>query len=906
MEYKNTLLILKTDFEMKANLKEKESKFQQKWSEDDIYNKALLMNKENKQFILHDGPPYANGNLHVGHALNKILKDIIVRFNTSQGYYTPFICGWDTHGLPIESAITKTGVDRKNLKAIEFRKLCKNYALEQTNNQQHQFSKFALFTDFNKKYVTLDLNYQLTQLELFKTMVEKQLAFRHLKPIYWSPSSETALAEAEVEYRELRSASIYVTFKVIDGKGKLAKGDNVVIWTTTPWTIPANQLLAVGNDIEYVLVSVNNQNYLVASELLPKLKDLLQWENVEIVNKFMGQDLAQIITTHPFYNRESKIVIGHHVTTESGTGIVHVATGFGIDDYLIGQENNIEVFAPVDNQGKFTVQVEDEDLNGVFYEDANKIVTSKLQQNNNLLHLSFFKHSYPVDWRTKLPIIYRATAQWFVSIDKIKAQIIEQINNVKWNPFWAKERMSKMIENRNDWCISRQRLWGVPIIAFYDENENVQLSVELIDYVLAIFKTQGIDCWFEKPTDFFLPEKYRNLNWKKEQDIMDVWFDSGSSHLGVIKNENLSYPIDVYLEGTDQFRGWFNSSLITGVIANGIAPYKEVISHGFVNDEKGRKMSKSQGNVVDPLKIVDQYGADILRLWVASTSYSEDVKVGEDILKQVAESYRKIRNTMRFLLANLSDFDFAEIDSSKLSEVDLFMIAKTKNFKKKIKTAYQNYDFNRVYNLTLNFVINDLSSFYLDFIKDILYIEKVDGVRRRSVQLTLSYILQALIDALRSILIHTVEEAYTYFNIPNKAQSVHLQLWSDIDMVIDQALIDKWNKVLLLREDVNKSLEIARENKSIKKSLETKITLYLKPNFQELKNIVDLHQILITSEVEVLENNDQSLIEFTTAYIKVNAKIGEKCKRCWMIFDQLKNGEICTRCYNVISELSAI
>ncbi|KAI92529.1 isoleucine--tRNA ligase [Spiroplasma melliferum] len=903
MNYKDTLLTPNTLFEMKANLAEKEPQIQLEWLKTNVVSARYQHNVSNQAFILHDGPPYANGDLHVGHALNKILKDFIVRYYNQKGFYSPWICGWDTHGLPIETAVVKSGVDRKTTPPVAFRQICRQYALDQIKKQITQFSRLGLFSDFQQKYVTLDLAYELEQLRLFQTMVQKKLVYRQLKPIYWSPSSESALAEAEIEYADLTSPSIYVTFTVTTGNKTINPGTKFLIWTTTPWTIPMNQLLAVGKDIVYVEVLVEGEKYLFAKALLDQLQTLLNWKKVKIVQEVVGAKLVGIITKHPLYERDSLVVLGHHVTVEAGTGIVHTASGFGEDDYLIARANNIPIFAPLDDAGKYTAEVADNSLVGVYYEDANKMIGQRLEQNGALLKLKFTKHRYPIDWRTKKPVIYRATAQWFVSIEKIKPELLSEIKQVQWNPQWAAKRMETMIENRQDWCISRQRLWGVPIIAFYDENNQPQFTPELIEHVINLFaKAKTTDIWFEWSADQLLPPAYQNRNWRKEQDIMDVWFDSGVSNLAVTKEYHLPHPVNVYLEGIDQFRGWFNSSLITSVVATGHAPYQVVLSHGFANDEKGRKMSKSLGNVISPLSITDQYGADILRMLVASVDYRDDVKIGSEILKQIAEAYRKIRNTLRFLLANLNDFNPLTDLQPKLAEVDYYVLHLAREFQQKVNKNYEEFNFNNVYTLINNFVTTTLSKFYLDFTKDILYIEEMKSPRRRAVQTTLYYLYRILVDVLKPIIPHTVEESHRFITYPHQQSSVHLEENFVLTMSINDKLVAKWDQVLKLRDDVNKELERRREQKEIKKSLECQVTIALKPAYASLATIKDLYQIFIVSEI-IFTTDHQNLTEYETSYLKVQEKDGLKCQRCWMIYNQLngQNNEICNRCFNVLS-----
>ncbi len=902
MDYKNTLLMPKTDFDMRAKLNTKEIEIQKKWNEKKIYYKVLESNKKNKKFLLHDGPPYANGNLHVGHAVNKIIKDMIIRHNNNIGNYSPFICGWDTHGLPIENAVLKNKkYKNKKLSSSEIRELCKEYALNQVDNQIKQFSRMGLFTDYNIKYLTLEKEYEIEQLKLLTDMVEQNLIYRDIKPIYWSPSSRTALADAEIEYSNLESSSIYVDFSVVEGNEFIKKGLKIIIWTTTPWTIPSNQLLAINSNFKYVIFENNKNEYLIAENLLQSFINKMEWKNIKIIKKILGKKLIGISTKHPLYDRYSKVVEGHHVTDDSGTGIVHVAPGFGEDDYIIGKKHNINILIPIDDYGKFTKEVKDLDIEGMYYDNANKVIISKLKNNNKLLKLEFYNHQYPIDWRTKKPVIYRATEQWFVSIKKIRKNLIDEVEKVSWIPEWSKNNMKQMISKRDDWCISRQRSWGVPIIAFYDRDNKPQISTKIIKHVISLMEkdSHGTSIWFEKSADELLPKEYQNLGWIKENDIMDVWFDSGTSNLFIEKKFNFKIPVDIYFEGIDQFRGWFNSSLITSVIKRKKAPYKKIISHTFANDEKGHKMSKSLGNVVDPLKICDQYGADILRLWVASINYSGDIRIGNSIIKQISDAYRKIRNTARYLLGNLSDFNYEKNSTKNLTEVDTYMLLKTKEYKNKALKLLNEYNYNSYYSLTLNYIVN-ISSFYFDFIKDILYTYKQNSLRRRQIQTVLFNILETLLDTLKPVLVHTVEEIYSYVNITNKKDSVFLTKWKNINVKDDSNIIEKWDKVLIFRNDVNKAIEIARNNKIIKRSSEAIIEIKLKKNYQEIEKIKDLNQILIVNSFEKFNSFDKS-DEYNSAFIKIKKKNGFKCERCWNIFNELENNEICRRCFENIN-----
>ncbi len=661
MEYKDTLLMPKTEFPMRGNLPKREPEIQAKWEEMNIYEQVQKHTEGRPLFILHDGPPYANGDIHMGHALNKVLKDFIVRFKSMNGFHAPYVPGWDTHGLPIETALTKKGVKRKEMSVAEFRKLCEEYAYEQINNQREQFKRLGVRGDWENPYITLKPEFEAQQIKVFGDMAKKGYIYKGKKPVYWSPSSESALAEAEIEYQDKRSASIYVAFEVTDGKGVIENGVKIIIWTTTPWTIPANLGISLHPQLNYVVVEVAGEKYVVAEALLESVTSELQWENPQVVQTVKGAELDRAVAKHPIYDRESLVMLGEHVTTDAGTGCVHTAPGHGEDDFIIGQKYGLDVLCPVDEKGVMTEEAEG--FAGLFYDNANKAITEKLQEVGALLKLTFITHSYPHDWRTKKPTIFRATAQWFASIKDFRQDLLDAIAETKWVPAWGETRLYNMVRDRGDWCISRQRAWGVPIPVFYAENGEPIITDETIEHISNLFREHGSNVWFEREAKDLLPEGFThegspNGIFTKETDIMDVWFDSGSSHQGVlVEREELQRPADLYLEGSDQYRGWFNSSLSTGVAVTGKAPYKGVLSHGFALDGEGRKMSKSVGNVVVPAKVMNQLGADILRLWVASVDYQADVRVSDPILKQVAEVYRKIRNTFRFLLGNLDGFD---------------------------------------------------------------------------------------------------------------------------------------------------------------------------------------------------------------------------------------------------------
>ena len=715
MNYKDTLLMPKTDFEMRGNLPKKEPKYVERWQENDMYNKVIQQNEGKDSFVFHDGPPYANGNMHMGHMLNKVIKDVICRYKNMNGFYTPYIPGWDTHGLPIENAIQKLGVNRKEMPTAKFREKCDAYAHEQVNKQMSQLIRMGTFADYKHPYLTLQHEFEARQIEVFAKMAMDGLIFKGLKPVYWSPSSESALAEAEVEYHDIKSPTIFVKFQVKDGKGILDNDVNFVIWTTTPWTIPANLAICLNASYNYALVETEKGKLIVLDTLVDELMAKFEITDYKVVNHYKGSELEYITCQHPLYDRESLVILGDHVTADSGTGCVHTAPGFGADDFFVGQKYNLPAYCNVDEHG---CMMEDcgEWLAGQYVDDANKTVTMKLDEIGALLKLEFITHSYPHDWRTKKPIIFRATDQWFCSLDKIRDKLLSEIDNVSWLNEWGHIRIYNMIRDRGDWCISRQRTWGVPIPIFYCEDGTPIIEQEVFDHISELFREHGSNVWFERDEKDLLPEGYTNEHspngiFKKEKDIMDVWFDSGSSHTGVMVERGFNYPVDLYFEGSDQYRGWFNSSLIIGVAAHGKAPYKTVLSHGFVLDGKGNKMSKSLGNTVDPIKLVNQYGADIVRLWATSVAYQQDVRISDEIMKQVAEGYRKIRNTMRFVLGNLNDFKESDLVEIKdLPGVDQYMLAKLNELMKAYDEAYANYDFATANQEILNYFTNTLSS----------------------------------------------------------------------------------------------------------------------------------------------------------------------------------------------------
>ncbi len=898
MNYKETLLMPETSFQMRGNLPENEKLQREKWEEMDLYNKVREKNKGKTPFILHDGPPYANGNIHIGHAMNKILKDFVNRYKMMSGYDMIYIPGWDTHGLPIEQAVTNSGVDRKSMSKADFRALCEKYAYEQIEKQMQGFKELNVLADWEHPYITLQKEMEARQIEVFAEMAKKGLIFKGLKPVYWSPSSESALAEAEIEYHDRKDSSIYVAFPVVEGNDTVNVGDNLVIWTTTPWTLPCNTGIAISEKFDYAKVLVNDKYYIVANELLEDLAKEFGWENYEVVNVFTGDKFAGVKYKHVFMDRVAPVIDGFHVTLDAGTGLVHIAPMYGADDFIIGKEYNLEMINGIDDQG--VLNELSGPFNGLFFEDANKAVTVKLDELGVLLKLKFITHSYPHDWRTKKPIIFRATKQWFCSIDKIRDDLLKELeNNVKFHTEWGKKRLYNMIHDRGDWCISRQRVWGVPIPIFYNEDGSEIVDYDVMMHVADLFRKYGSNVWFEKEAKDLLPEGYTNPaspngNFTKEEDIMDVWFDSGSTWNGVLIEQGLPYPSDMYLEGSDQYRGWFNSSLICGVAVTGKAPYKELVSHGFTLDGNGNKMSKSLGNVIVPADMVRLHGSDILRLWVASTDYTEDVRISDDLIKQVKESYRKIRNTYKFMLGNLKDFDYTK-DSVKYEDMpyyDKYMMNELNKFTKNVLEEYNNYNFQNVYKLVNNFVSFTLSNFYLDFTKDILYIEKADSLVRRSVQTVLYNILNNEVKLLAPILPYTSEEVYSL--LPHTEESVHLTDMPEVVTYSDSAEVEElFNLFFELKDKVNKKLEEARNEKLIGSALEAVVKINLDPKYNEVKEKLGsyLHQLFIVSKVEYTTDGEEVVVEKST---------GEKCNRCWNYVDHL-NGDICDRCHNIIN-----
>ena len=909
VELKDTLLMPKTKFPMRGNLPNKEPEFLKRWEEMDLYRKVLEKNAGKPSYVLHDGPPYANGNIHIGHALNKILKDFIVKYKNMNGFVSNYVPGWDTHGLPIEQVLVNNGVDRKSMPATKFRNKCKDYALKQVDKQRADFKKLGVIGDWENPYLTLDPKFEAEQIRVFGKMVDKGYIYKGLKPIYWSPSSESALAEAEIEYRDHTSPSIYVGFELVSEDGVVEKGTKFVIWTTTPWTLPANLGIAVHPDFEYQEVKVNGENYLLAKERVNFLAEQFGWENFELGKTVLGKELEYLLCQHPFLDRTSTVILADYVTLDSGTGLVHTAPGHGVDDFIVGQgKYKLGVLSPVDNQGNLTEEAGQ--FAGQFVFDANKNIIAHLAETGALLKQENITHSYPHDWRSKKPIIFRSTPQWFCSVDAFRSELLDAVDRTKFYSEWGKPRLYNMIRDRGDWVISRQRVWGVPIPVFYAENGEAILDNTLIEHVAKIFEVEGSNVWFYKDAKELLPEGYThpgspNGEFTKEMDIMDVWFDSGTSHQGCCAlRDDLTYPADLYLEGSDQYRGWFNSSLITSVAISGEAPYKELVSAGFVMDGNGNKMSKSLGNGISPNDVGKQLGAEIIRLWSASVDYTQDVRISNDILKQVSETYRKIRNTFRFLLGNLFNGNFDNrtdlLSYDELEELDKYMVLKFEKVVAKVLDYYENYQFNSITTELINFFNVELSSFYLDYGKDILYIEAEKSQKRLSMLTVLYTVLSKSVRLLAPILSFTAEEVYD--NMPYEdAESVHLTDFPAKNLIDDAALEAKWDKLLEVRDDVNKALEESRNEKVIGKSLEAAVEIYSNDGeVVELLNSVDnLHQLFIVSSVEVKENDG---VAYDLATVKVTKAEGHRCERCWNIVEEVNEEGLCPRCASILNK----
>ena len=897
-DYTKSVNLPQTDFPMRANLPQREPETLAYWEELDLYNELVKRNKGKTPFVLHDGPPYANGDIHMGHALNKILKDIIVRYKTLSGYYAPYVPGWDTHGLPIEQqAIKKLGINRHEAGPVKFRRACREFALQNVENQKTQFKRLGVIGDWDNPYLTLTNEFVANQVEVFGEMAKKGLIYKGLKPVYWCPHCETALAEAEIEYAEDKTTSIFVKFEVKDDKGLFAGLGKVyfVIWTTTTWTLPGNLAVCLNPDFEYSLCKFDNgDTYVLATDLVESVVKATGLGEYEIVKKFTGSELELMVCAHPFIDRDSLVIVGDHVTLEAGTGCVHTAPGFGAEDYLVCKNYpQIETIVPVDSKG---YQTEDAgEFAGMFYEKSNAAILAKLEELGALVGREDIVHQYPHCWRCDSPIIFRAADQWFASVDALKDDAVKAIKGVQWIPQWGEDRITSMVVDRSDWCISRQRTWGVPIPMFFCEECGKELiNDDTIKAVSDLFKTEGPDMWWEKSAEEILPAGTKCscgcTKFTKEKDIMDVWFDSGSSHKAVCdERDDLVYPPDMYLEGNDQYRGWFQSSLLTSIATKGVAPYKTVITHGMIQDGEGKKMSKSKGNSISPQEITDQYGADVLRLWVVSADYRTDMRMSQEMLKQLSEGYRKIRNTARYILSNVNDFDPNKdmVKYEDMLELDRWAVMKLNGVIEKAVAAYERYEFHMLYNAILNFCIVDLSNFYLDILKSRLYTEKPDSFERRSAQSAMFMILDAIVKLLAPVIVFTAEEIWKFmphYDSDDKASVMFSEIPKADAKYNDEALAEKWDKIIAVRNDVNKALEPMRNAKVIGKSLDAEVVVYADGDFAELLKSMEseLAEIFITSKATVAENAPADAFSGEVVKVTAEASKHEKCGRCWV------------------------
>ena len=913
-DYNSTLNLPKTDFPMRAGLPKSEPVTLKNWEDEKIYENLMEINERKPLFVLHDGPPYANGNIHLGTALNKILKDFIVRYKNMSGFKAPYVPGWDTHGLPTElKARKKAGVGSSaDISELELRKMCQEFVEGYIDDQRNQFKRLGVIGEWDNPYITLTHDFEAEQIRIFAEMACKGYIYKGLKPVYWCPECKTALAEAEIEYAEDPCHSIYVKFNVTDDLGKFSamgidpKKVYFVIWTTTTWTLPGNVAICVGPSFDYAVIKCGDEYYVMAEELYKSAMEDAEKTDYEVVATIKGAELEYMKTAHPFMDRESVVIVGDHVTLESGTGCVHTAPGHGVEDYDVCRNYpEIPIIVPVDENGVLT---EDAGMfAGLKTDDANKPIAEHLEKIGALFALKKIIHQYPHCWRCKNPVLFRATDQWFCSVDDFKDDAIKAIDEVEWIPGWGKDRITSMVRERKDWCISRQRKWGVPIPIFYCEDCGEPLiDKEAMLAVADLFGKEGSNAWFTHTAEEILPKgkkcsKCGCASFTKEKDIMDVWFDSGSSHAAVLKNRPyLKWPADLYLEGADQYRGWFQSSLLTSVATMGTAPYKAVLTHGWVVDGKGRVMHKSLGNGIDPQEVIDQYGADVLRLWVASSDYHADIRISPDILKQLSEAYRKIRNTARYILGNLNGFNPDEnmVSLEELMPIDKWALAKLNILIDKVKEAYDKYEFHIVYHAIHNFCVVDMSNFYLDVLKDRLYTEKADSKARRAAQTSIYIILNAMTRMIAPILAYTSDEIWKYMPHSSNEKAEHV-IYNEMPEKVDISIYDDfmafWDEIHELRDDVKKSLETFIKDKTIKSSLEAKVTLgasgdklaFLKKAENELATA------FIVSEVEIVDNSSE-------LEIRIDKAEGEKCERCWVISKTVgENSEhptLCSRC----------
>lgn len=923
MDYSKTLNLPETEFPMRAGLPEREPEFLKYWEENKIYEKKQELHAGHKKFVLHDGPPYANGKIHMGTALNKILKDIIMKYKYAQGFDTPYVPGWDTHGMPIEhAAIKNLGLNRHELDTLVLRKECHDYALKWIDEQRTDFKRLGVLGDWDHPYITMTHDYEAVQIHVFGEMAKKGYIYKGKKAVYWCPHCETALAEAEIEYGEEKSPAIFVKMPLVKDNGMLpeaAQGKQayIVIWTTTPWTMPANVAIALHPDFEYAWVECEGEILFMAKEMLEAVGKVCKKDLSNIIGTCKGKDMEYAECRHPFetIDRKSLVVLADYVTLEAGTGCVHTAPGHGADDFETGVRYNLPIICPVDGSGKLTAEA-GADFAGMFVFDANVPIIKYLAGLNRLFGKENIRHQYAHCWRCKNPIIYRATEQWFASVDGFREEALNAIaNDVQWIPSWGEARIHNMVADRHDWCISRQRVWGVPIPIFYCEDCNEHLvNDDTINAVADLFAKEGSDAWWAHSAEEILPQgtkcpKCGGTHFRKESDIMDVWFDSGSSHAAVCKTRpELAWPADMYLEGSDQHRGWFQSSLLTSVATEGKAPYRAVLTHGYVVDGEGRKMSKSVGNTVAPQEVIAQYGADIIRLWAASSDYKADIRISKEILKQLSEVYRKIRNTIRYILGNTNDFNYEtdKVEFKDMLELDRWALMHMQLLKKEVSAAYESYDFHVLYHAIHNFCSVEMSSYYLDILKDRLYAYKADSFERRSAQTAMYEIMLDLVVMIAPVLSFTMEEVWQFMKKPaSMPESVFMMPWPECkEEYIDEALESKWDNFIEIRSEITRVLEGARRAKTIGHSLDAKVELHATDEALAILRSVegDLATLLIVSQAKLVEGLAGG-VEATgreDLKVTVQAAEGEKCERCWIYSDTVgKDAEhptVCARC----------
>ncbi|MGN0459063.1 MAG: isoleucine--tRNA ligase [Eubacterium sp.] len=930
MDYNKTLNLPQTDFPMRASLPQREPEFLKRWNETDQYKKLMKANEGKPLFVLHDGPPYANGNIHIGHALNKTLKDFIVRYKNMTGFQSPYVPGWDTHGLPTElAARKKAGISAESdISDLELRKICRDTALGFVDIQREGFKRLGCIGEWDNPYITLKKEFEQEQIKVFASMASKGYIYKGLKPVYWCPDCNTALAEAEIEYAEDPCHSIYVKFRVTDDMGKLtalgAELDKTyfVIWTTTTWTLPANVAICVGPNYEYSIIKANGEYYVMATDLAPVAMQDAGITDYETVGIIRGSELEYMKTAHPFIDRTSLVIVGDHVTLESGTGCVHTAPGHGVDDFIVCKNYpEIPIVVPVDANGVLTEEAGQ--FAGLSTDDANKPIAEHLDKIGALFALKKIKHQYPHCWRCHNPIIFRATSQWFCSVDDFKDAAVKAAEDVKWYPAWGKDRLQSMVVERADWCISRQRKWGVPIPVIYCQDCGTEIIDEgVMNKVSDIFGEEGSDAWFAHDAEYFLPDGFKcphcgsAKGFDKEKDIMDVWFDSGSSHAAVCKNRPyLKWPADVYLEGADQYRGWFQSSLLTSVAGGNGAPYKQIITHGWTVDGEGRKMSKSLGNGIAPQEVIDKYGADILRLWVASADYHADIRISPEILKQISDNYRKIRNTARYCLGNLYDFnpDTDIVPNEELEELDKYALMKLDEVLEIARNGYDEYEYHTTAHALHNFCVVDMSNFYFDVLKDRLYTKAPASRSRRAAQTVLYKVLDALTLVLTPILAYTCDEIWREMK-HDSSKNPESPLFNEIPQAdyidANEEFIAKWDRIHEIRTDVQKALELARNEKIIGKPLEAKVNLFANGELAEFlnANVDALPEIFITSAVEIADGEGEFKGDVEGLSVTVSKADGEKCERCWKFSDTVgadaEHPTLCACCAQTMKEIT--